>query len=103
MRDRLRLPRGLRPKTFFKAKCDFECQGICCKNGGGDACVSACSCPADLCPKGLLQARCDTECLTSAAEWWWVCLRGRFRLPRRQLDAHLLGAVFGTPPVLHQV
>merc|ERR1711865_565632 len=31
--------------------CDTECRGICCKSGGGNACVTACGCPANSCPK----------------------------------------------------
>merc|ERR1712070_771720 len=25
--------------------CNEECKSICCKNGGGDACITACGCP----------------------------------------------------------
>jgi len=26
------------------SSCDEECKGICCRNGGGEACVTACGC-----------------------------------------------------------
>ena len=36
-------------KNFFfgsknGSQCDEECKGICCRNGGGEACVTACGC-----------------------------------------------------------
>jgi hypothetical protein len=34
--------------------CDSECRDICCKNGGGDACITACGCAAGSCPPDRL-------------------------------------------------
>merc|ERR1711990_56627 len=43
--------------------CNTECRSICCKNGGRDACVTACGCPAGSCPKTEAKPlSCNTEC-----------------------------------------
>merc|ERR1712166_826257 len=39
--------------------CDAECKSICCKNGGGDACVTACGCSGP-CNEQVLA--CDQQC-----------------------------------------
>jgi len=40
--------------------CDAECKSICCKNGGGDACVTACGCSGP-CNEQVVLA-CDQQC-----------------------------------------
>jgi hypothetical protein len=43
--------------------CDNECRSICCKNGGKNACVTACGCPAGSCPKAVSKPlTCEKEC-----------------------------------------
>jgi len=55
-----------------KGMCQKTCRDICCKNGGGDACVTACGCPAGSCPHdksrmivrdlGKAQGMCQKTC-----------------------------------------
>ena len=42
--------------------CNEDCRTICCRDGGGDACVTACGCPAGSCPhKNIKKMNADFE------------------------------------------
>jgi len=56
-------------KVALPETCNTECRSICCKNGGGDACVTACGCEKGSCPPALAFPKtCDNECRSTCCK-----------------------------------
>merc|ERR1719331_3691708 len=49
-------------KLVNPLSCEETCLKTCCRDGGGDACISACGCQGKSCNGVEVQGSCNTEC-----------------------------------------